>query len=120
MSTTLPTAAAMANIAAAAIGLPTPLVRLDLNGLVVISSGGLVVISCGGLVVVTGGMVVGGRGGPKGLLVQLEGLQTLTVIKEVVSSLVDAQSCVICIHIIYWHINTTAKILNIWQNQIKK
>ena len=43
--------------------------------------------------VVTGGMVVGGRGGPKGLLVQLEGLQTLTVIKEVVSSLVDAQSC---------------------------
>ena len=60
------------------------------------------------------------RGGPKGLLVQLEGLQTLTVIKEVVSSLVDAQSCVICIHIIYWHINTTAKILNIWQYQIKK
>jgi len=76
MSTTLPTAAAMVNIAAAAIGLPTPLVRLDLNGLVVISSGGLVVISCGGLVVVTGGMVVGGRGGPKGLLVQLEGLRT--------------------------------------------
>ena len=76
MSTTLPTAAAMANIAAAAIGLPTPLVRLDLDGLVVISSGGLVIISCGGLVVVTGGMVVGGRGGPKGLLVQLEGLRT--------------------------------------------
>ena len=42
MSTTLPTAAAMANVAAAAIGLPTPLVRLDLNGLVVISSGRLV------------------------------------------------------------------------------
>jgi len=36
----------------------------------------------------------------------------MTVIKEVVSSLVDTQSCVICIHIIYWHINTTAKILN--------
>jgi len=59
MSTPLPTAAAMANIAAAAIGLPTPLVRLDLDK--------LIVISCGGLVVVTGGMVVGGRGGPKGL-----------------------------------------------------
>ena len=58
----------MANIAAAAIGLPTPLVRLDLDE--------LIVISCGGLVVVTGGMVVGGRGGPKGLLVQLEGLRT--------------------------------------------
>ena len=81
----------MANIAAAAIGLPTPLVKLDLDGLVVISGGGLVVISCGGLVVisggglvvisgslevVTGGLVVGGRGGPKGLLVQLEGLRT--------------------------------------------
>ena len=34
----------------------------------------LIVISCGGLVVVTGGLVVGGRSGPKGLLVQLEGL----------------------------------------------
>jgi len=56
MSTTLPTAAAMANIAAAAIGLLTPLVKLDLNGLVVISSCGLVVISCHGLVVVTGGI----------------------------------------------------------------
>ena len=62
----------MANIAAAAIGLPTPLVRLDLNGLVIISSGWLVIISCSGLVVVTSGLVVGGCGGPKGLLVQLE------------------------------------------------
>jgi len=58
----------MANIAAAAIGLPTPLVRLDLYGLVVISGGRLVVV--------TGGLVVGGRGDPKGLLVQLEGLRT--------------------------------------------
>jgi len=49
-----------------------------------------------------------------------QGPSNMTVIKEVVSSLVDAQSCVICIHIIYWHINTTAKILNIWQYQIKK
>jgi len=65
----------MANIAAAAIGLPTTLVRLDLNGLVVISSGGLVVISGGGL-------VVGGRGGPKGLLVQLEGLRTTTTTRQ--------------------------------------
>ena len=69
-------AAAMANIAAAAIGLPTPLVRFDLDGLVIISSGWLVVTSCSGLVVVTSGLVVRGHGGPKGLLVQLEGLRT--------------------------------------------
>ena len=59
MSTTFPTAVPMANIAAAAIGLPVPLVRLALSGLVIISGGGLVVIS-GSLVVVTGGLVVGG------------------------------------------------------------